>query len=67
MDGCQYDAIERRRKVIEEVLIEKAYKISGLIALGSYTTDKYDERLFCSIKLIDELVDEKLGIIRGNS
>ena len=64
MNGSQYDAIERRRKAIKEVILENVESIAGQIALGSYTSDKYGERLFCSLKLIDELTDEKLGIIR---
>lgn len=65
MDGSQYDAIERRRRVIEKILLEKAYTISGKIALGAYTTDKHGERLFCSLKYIDMLADKMLGINRG--
>ena len=64
MDGSQYDAIETRRKVIKQVLLENADSISALIALGSYTRDKYDERVSCAIQKVNKLADEKLGITR---
>ena len=77
MRACQCDAIEARRDVIKNVLIEKANIISGKIALGTLirvTRKQWDKdtKKFVpyydfvneAIQYINDQVDKRMGINR---